>query len=286
VIIFCSAANSQAALVLMFNKSGNPGPDAEFENYDFPGGVDGRGFLAAPPYNLPQINTAVSGPPMYAASVLPQVERAVAQISSNTSARGLYVPSATTSNGTSGSGIPGVANFGNQSAGVIRPFTNYSVNTNSKTIGAGPGFSGNFSMNFEYKRVSNVVSFTLSQSGNSTTWTSLSESYFDQINAIEIRIRSTSNNSLSITNLNYSDEVTPSQDLSLGSPILSGSGTAVTIAYYEGITGNFSLTGTYNFSGTGTWNSQIKGLAIPEPTTAALAALAMGGLLLRRRSRN
>jgi hypothetical protein len=231
-------------------------------------------------YSLPNI-TLPNG--TTSPTVLPQLERAVTQFAGN-NANGLFLP-------FSGSGIPGqsygTANGGTGS-GVHSALTNFGALGNG-TAGTASGSFGNFSngtdrtVNFELSRTNNVVSFK----AGDRTWTSAAADYYRDANAIQFRIRTTSNansdNKISYEDLKYSDENTIEESLS---SIEAESG-EVTIKLLSGVEGNFKLTGSfkYDVSGTGVggWNSQLKLLSLPSlgipPVVPEPASMAIFGLL-------
>ena len=129
-----------------------------------------------------------------------------------------------------------------------------------------------------------MVTYATSAHGSSptlgTTWTSSSQTYFSDLNAVEFRIRSTgtgpTSNTESYTNLLYNG--TSLADI-------TAAGGDVTIELFSGISGDFTLTGTFNTSGgsaTG-WNAQIKGLDLPDavssvPEPSTLLSAVVGGI--------
>ena len=134
------------------------------------------------------------------------------------------------------------------------------------------------SVNFTFSRTGNVVSYR----ADDRIWTSATQAYFSDINAFEFRIRSATGDNESLTNLLYNG--TSLADISAA----QGN---VTIQLYSGVSGDFTLTGTFNTSGavaTG-WNHQIKGLdlpgplsVVPEPSTLLLSVVAVSGIGLLR----
>ncbi|RLT21898.1 MAG: hypothetical protein DWI29_01260 [Planctomycetota bacterium] len=112
---------------------------------------------------------------------------------------------------------------------------------------------------------------------DSTTWTSATQTYFSEINALEYRIRSTTGNTESLTNLVYNGTSLTN---------ISAAEGYVTIQLFSGASGDFTLTRTFNTSGTTTgWNHQIKGLdlsgpvtVVPEPSTLFLSVVAVSGI--------
>jgi hypothetical protein len=264
------AAN--ASLVQVYYATGTSGVDAAFEN---------TGGWLQTTYGLPNIilpNGNISP------TVLPQLELAIGQLAAN-NANGLHLP-------TAASGIPGVAY--NNGTGVHTALTNHSPMGNASNGGGSvTGTLTNFNNNgtrsvpFVFSRTGTLVSYQ----ADSKIWTSATQSYYSDLNSLEFRLRSTTGNTETLTNLIYNDAVTASQSLS---NITAASGN-VTIALFSGVTaGDFNLSGTFNYTGTGNgWNHQIKGLdlppavtvAVPEPSSLFLLTIGAAGIAGARRRR-
>jgi hypothetical protein len=155
----------------------------------------------------------------------------------------------------------------------------------------------NTAVPFTLSRTGNVVRYSLGTSGgNQRIWTSDAQAYFGAVDTLQFRLRSagTSANTpttlLEIGNLVYSDMTVTGQNL--GS--LSAGNGDVRIALFGGVTGDFTLTGTYLLNWTGStrptgWNSQVKALdlpppvTVPEPASLALLAAGLGALAWRRK---
>jgi hypothetical protein len=268
------AAN--AGLVQVYSATGVSGVDAAFENIG--------GYLqttySLPSYTLPNGTTSTT--------VLPPLERAVAQLASN-NANGLHLPNAPTP--STGSGIPGVAypiTGGGSGLGVYSALTNFAplANGSGSVSGSLTSFVSGTprAVGFTFSRTGNVITYTAGDNSVFKTWVSNAQSYFADVNALEFRLRSTTGNTESLTNLLFN-----SQSLA----DLSASNGNVTIALFSGVSGDFTLSGTFNYSGTGGFNHQIKGLslpdatkpdsAVPEPSTIALLAIGAVGFRTRLR---
>ena len=278
LILLLAGLPASAGLIQEYSATGASGVDAAYENVG--------GFLQNH-YGLSSI-TKPNGTTQ--STVLPQLERAVAQLARN-NANGLTVP-------TSASGTPGVSYIitgGGTGTGVWDALTNHGPVGNGGVNGGGsvanqtggglPSFgSAATSVDFSYSRTGNVVTYATSAHGSSptlgTTWTSSSQTYFSDLNAVEFRIRSTgtgpTSNTESYTNLLYNG--TSLADI-------TAAGGDVTIELFSGISGDFTLTGTFNTSGgsaTG-WNAQIKGLDLPDavssvPEPSTLLSAVVGGI--------
>lgn len=253
-----------AGLTQIYYDSQTSGADAAYEN---------QGGWLQTTYNLPNIvlpNGQTSG------TVLPQVERAVAQLALN-NANGLFVP-----NGSSG--IPGQSYSiagGGTGTGVHTALTNFSP------IGNDGGSFQNFvrgtdrTVKFEFSRTGNVISYK----ADGRTWTSSAANYFGEANAMQFRIRSVSNVSLKYSDLVYSDSDTNEQELGE----IESEKPNVTIALFKGIEGDFKLTGKFTYDasnglGSTGWNTQIKLLTLgggvePAPVVPEPASIAIFGLL-------
>ncbi|MFN7730751.1 MAG: PEP-CTERM sorting domain-containing protein [Pirellula sp.] len=258
-----------AGLTRIYYDSQTSGADAAYEN---------QGGWLQKTYNLPNI---VQPDGTTSNTVLPQVERTVAQLALN-NANGLHVPNGST-------GIPGQSYSiagGGTGTGV------HSALTNSSPIGNDGGAFQDFvrgtdkTVTFELKRTGNVVSYKV----DGRTWTSSSEDYFGDGNALQFRIRSVSNVSLKYSDLVYSDSKTNKQSIDE----IDSEKPNVTIALFDGVEGDFRLTGKFIYdatSGLGStgWNTQIKLLSlggglgptppvVPEPASMAIFGL-LGGTL-------
>lgn len=259
-LLLLAATPARADLTLLFSDVGTSSiVDVGYENVG--------GWLATT-YGLDKSNPAC----VTNCTVLPAVERAVGQVSSNNTANGLHVPT---------SGIP-----------PTQALTNFSPVPNGGGSATGtfnvPGdMPQGVAVPFTLSRTGNVISYSLgTPGGNQRTWTSNAQSYFGAIDTLQFRVRSanttggTPTTLLEMSNLVYSDMAVTGQNLGT----LSATNGNVRIALFGGVTGNFTLTGTYlrNWTGTapGGWNSQIKGLDLPPPVTvpepASLALLAAG----------
>lgn len=253
-----------AGLTQIYYDSRTSGADAAYEN---------QGGWLQTTYNLPNIvlpNGTTSN------TVLPQVERAVAQLALN-NANGVFVP-----NGSSG--IPGQSYSiagGGTGTGVHTALTNF------PPIGNDGGAFQNFvrgtdqTVSFEFKRTGNVISYK----AGDRTWTSSAQDYFGDANALQFRIRSVSNVLLKYSDLVYSDSNTTSQ--SIGD--IESEQPNVTIALFKGVEGDFRLTGNFTYDaknglGSTGWNTQIKLLTlgggidpappvVPEPASIAIFGL-------------
>ena len=248
------ASQAQASLALVTSQTN----DAAFEG--------AGGFLQS-----------YYGLPLAGSTALPPLERVVGQVTGSTTSNntGLYVPNAS-------SGLPG------QGSGVTTALTNH------PPVGGGgmtPWTSGT------------PVLFSISRSGTTMTFTvggltySDTQPYYGGINGLELRARSQpvpsgayTADSLSYSNLVYTDAVTTSQSL----PAVSAANGAVLVNLYSGITGEFRLAG----SATLTWagaanpppNSQVNGqlkalalpVAVPEPASLVLLAMALSWALIGR----
>ena len=246
-----------AALVLVTQQTN----DAAFEN--------AGGFLQT-----------FYGLPLAGNTALPPLERAVAQFTGSTTSNNtaLYTPNVTT-------GIP----F--QGAGVTQALTNVTPIASAQTA-----WVSGTPVAFTYQRMGNTVTYTLGSFTASDTQT-----YYSSIDGIELRARSMapnaaySSDSLSFSNLLYTDTVTASQSL----PAVTASNGDVLLTLYSGVVGDFRLTGKatlawagpanpVNPPGNSNMNAQIKGLDLPAPVPepASFAMLGFGQLVfaaLRRR---
>ena len=261
--IFAAASPANAAVTLRI--TGNN--DAAFEN---------NGGTLQAYYGLP---TAPGGP---GATVLPPLERAVGQIRMSGQRRALYLPTAAT-------GIP-VSDMG---SGVIQALTNVPPFATT-----GTDFGNGVPLAFTMKRVGNIVTYTL---GSDVLVGNARASMLD-INAFEFRIRSNAapaanpgwTNSILMSNLVFKDSITTNQSLA----DFSAADGAVNIGVWDGIVGDFRITGNYTVSWTGTrpggsaLASQFKLLsvplqaaAVPEPASWALliAGFGLTGAPMRRR---
>jgi hypothetical protein len=193
-------------------------------------------------------------------TVLPAAERAVGQVAGN-NANGLFVATA----------IPPTQALTN--APPIAGTGSFNVNTNLPQNTAVP---------FTMSRTGNVVTYTLG-TGPLASWTSTSQPFLGAMDTLQFRLRSpgTSVNTPTtlpeMSNLVYSDMAVTGQNLGT----LSATNGDVRIALFGGVTGNFTLSGTYLLNWTGTtrptgWNSQVKGLDLPPPvSTPEPASLAL-----------
>ena len=213
------------------------------------------------------------GLPLVGGTALPPIERAVGQVKTGfNKRRGLYTPTAAT-------GIPGVG------AGVTQALTNVPPVAG----GSDANFATGTSVNFVFSRTGNTVRYVV----GSDSW-SETQNYFADINGIEFRIRSNTQsdaNAHSINDVLFSDTTVINQ--SLGS--ISAADGAVLITLWEGIVGDFTLTGNYTFNWGGSQPtgarlaSQIKLLdlppPVPEPATWAMLIAGFGlvGSAMRRR---
>lgn len=261
--ILASAAPAGAAVTLRI--TGNN--DAAFENVG--------GSLQAY-YDLAN--------PTVGASVLPPLERAVGEIRGGSGGspvrRALHLPTAATGTPVSDGGT-----------GVFAALTNapaFGSSTTNWVSGAPVAFA--------MARVGNVVSYTI----GANVFTSNARASMLDINAFEFRIRSNTTsvanpaNSILMSNLVFNDSITVNQALA----DFSAADGAVNIALWDGVVGDFSITGNYTMSWTGTrpnnsaLASQLKLLAvpmtveaIPEPASWAMliAGFGLTGATLRRR---
>lgn len=296
LFVLGSMSESHAVVTEVYRQTGSGSLiDQAFENWEYNDGVNPNapGWLRTN-YNLSRIRTSATGTAVYNTSVLPQVERAVAQIARN-GANGNHLPGP-------GVGVPGVANTGLQSPGVINALTNAAngrsnfTSTGSFPLPQESNYTGAaFTLNFSFSLSNDIVTYALTQPGpnntilSSRTWVSPTpQAYYDQINAIEIRTSNNATSTLATTNLVLTDRIggTPRvTNLSSVSPIANNR----SVVLWTGIEGDFTLTGTYTFAAgasTGGWNHQIKGLSlIPEPSTLGFLGLSMAGLLFRRNRR-
>ena len=270
-LLLLAATPARADLSLLFSNVGASNiVDVGYENVG--------GWLATT-YGLDKSNPAcVTG-----CTVLPALERAVGQIAGN-NANGLFVPTA---------GIP-----------PTQALTNFAAVPNGGGTATGsfsvPGdLPQNTAVPFTLSRTGNVISYSLgSAGGNQRTWTSDAQSYFGAVDTLQFRLRSagttvnTPTTLLEIGNLVYSDMAVTGQ--SLGT--LSASNGDVRIALFGGVSGDFTLTGTYLLNWTGStrptgWNSQVKALdlpppvTVPEPASLALLATGLAALAWRRKSK-
>jgi hypothetical protein len=289
-MLIASAGTSVAGLTkVYYDKGATGGPngvDAKFEN---------RGEWLQTEYGL---NDIVTPNGTTSTTVLPQVERAVAQLAQN-NANGLFLPGA-------GSGIPGQSyniTSGGTGEGVHTALTNF-----SPVAPVAGGTFANFTrlsrvVNFEFKRVGNVMSYSVSDLNGSRSWVSSAEDYFLEADALEFRLRTTSNHELELNELVFNDEITTNESLDA---LTSETGNTAALVLYEGVTGDFSLRGKFTYTqppgnANPAWNHQIKALAlsnlggnnggnnvVPEPASMAIFG-ALGGMLgwarLRRRNR-
>jgi hypothetical protein len=270
--------SSMAGLTSVYYANAASGVDQAFENQG--------GFLQTN-YNLP--NTILPNGTT-SSTVLPQLERAIAQLAGN-NANGLHVPTAAT-------GIPGQSYSiagGGTGVGVWQALTNASQIQTNGNGGTASGTFANFvygserTVGFELKRVGNVVSFVAGSDLNdpsvSRTWVANAASYLGTGNAIEFRIRSGNNTTVGYSNLRYTDSVTNSQSIQ----DFTATDGNVAITLFEGVTGDFSLTGNFAYNPDGinlnAWNSQIKLLevpttsnVVPEPASMAVFGLLSGSL--------
>lgn len=229
------------------------------------------------------------------ATVLPPLERAVAEsrigrANNSERTRGFHVPQAAT-------GIPGVANApvpGRPPEGVFQALTNAGSLAPSSITTA---WVSGAPVAFELGRAGTTVFYRIGATGPGTWANSWSEtkSYYADINAFELRIRSNtpaanSSNALAINNLVFDDAAPGTQ--SLGS--FGASNGELLINLWDRVSGDFTVTGSYVFTFTGTRPgasavaSQLKLLAlpaVPEPSTWALLVAGFGlvGAVLRRR---
>lgn len=216
------------------------------------------------------------GLPLVGNTALPPLERAVGQVKTGTNTRrGLHTP-------VTGSGLPTPAG-----TGVTQALTNFGAFAG----GSDANFSSGVPVAFTFSRVGTTITYTV----GSTSWSD-TKAYYADVNGLEARIRSnvptagTPTNSHDITNLVLTDAVTVAQ--SLGS--LNAADGAVAIKLWSGLTGDFTLSGSYVFAWTGSQPtgarlaSQIKLLAlpaVPEPGTWVLMIGGFGlvGAAMRRR---
>lgn len=255
------ASGAQAAIVLKASSNN----DVNYETGTGPNTVKGA---------YPTLTALPNG------NYLVPLERAVGQIRMGASdRRGLHLPNNST-------GRP-VADGG---TGVTQALTNSGAYASSSV-----DFSNGTPVVFSIKRISDIVTFTV----GSNILTSDARSSLLDINALQFRIRSQAPdgsigaNNILISDILFSDAVTANQSLA----DLSAADGAVAIRLFDGIVGDFTLSGKYTVNWTGTrpggsaLASQIKLLSVPatvpEPSSWALmiAGFGMTGTMLRRRQR-
>jgi hypothetical protein len=271
-----------------------PGQGSADERYEFEGD-----FLQSH-YGVPLITNSLNPGNPGRPTALPPLERLV--VESRTPAtgrtRGFHVP-------TTATGIP-VADGG---TGVVQALTNVP----SKTRDSGQGNTAT-----EVSRAwgnDAAIGFTLSRTGNTITyrmangtagepddvWSHTAASVAE-INALQFRLRSAGQNTASLSNVSLTSG---GQTLALGCTSTTVCGVGLVgafgasagdthISLFDGIAGDFTLTGAWTFALTGGRagnNAQIKLLsvpgtnAVPEPASWAMliAGFGLTGAAMRRR---
>lgn len=237
------------------------------------------------------------------ASALPPLERVVVETRSPSTGRtnGFHIP-------TSGTGIP-EADGG---TGVFQALTN----VGSKTRDSGVGCCGDVSrawvtgvdVAFSLNRTGNTITYRLANGSNIDDVWSFTADSVAEINAMQFRIRSAGQNSVALSDLFLTtngpavalgcntaiNATTPDCGVGLTGAI-SASGGDTHISLFDGILGDFHLTGkwTYNLNGgRATNNAQIKLLSVPvlvepvpEPAAWTMLILGFGLVGGRMRSR-
>lgn len=279
-VIFAAAPSM--AIQHVVTLAGVVGAEAADQRYEFAGD-----FLQTH-YGL----TNAVGGGSFGPSYLPPLERAVAEVRTPQAGgrtRGFHAPTAAT-------GIP-VADGG---TGVTQALTNVSPLSPSNVTAA---WISNQAVAFTLTRSGTMVTYTM----GSDVWTHTAASVAE-INAIQFRLRSatngTINNGIRLSGVTFTQgsNVTTlgCSGIGLCGTGLTGAFTAdagdVHISLFDGINGDFSLSGNWAFDLTGGRlngnNAQIKLLsvptltgAIPEPASWAMLIAGFGaiGATLRRR---
>lgn len=263
-LVLACASSSVQAQSLLYSATGTSGVDQGFEGP--------TGWLATT-YGL-------TPPPGSPNTVLPPLERAVAQLARN-NANGLHLPFGSWNfpSPSTGPGTPGVGPYGIVGAALTN-YTPIGGGSGSASGTALAGFNGtNRNVAFEFKRTGNVVSYL----ADSRLWTSVSQPYYADMNALEFRLRSTTGNTQQLSGLTYNNVL-------LSTSTITAADGEVAVFLFGGVTGDFTLKGTFSTTGTTTgWNHQIKGLAlpptVPEPSSVATLTLGLLGVLLVRTKR-
>ncbi len=265
------------------------------------GGVDG--IYEAGANGLASVYTAPTYTPLVPlanGNYLVPLERAVGEVrvgraNNSERTRGLHDANAAT-------GLP--APYG---TGVTQALTN----VNAIGGGSNAAITSGQSLDFTMARVGKKISYTV---GSYSTGP-VERDYFDQINAFQFRVRSqlapttgagqviNGSSTVSINDIAFSD----ASVANFAIPNISASNGDVAIRLFDGVTGDFTITGKYVMSWAGTltnntaWrptgsalSSQLKLLqvptaitaAVPEPGTWAMMILGFGliGAAARKRS--
>jgi hypothetical protein len=273
-----------AGLKQVYYADTNEKPDDAFEN---------RGGWLQKQYELKDIVTPDG---KLSETVLPQTQRSVAQLALG-SQNGLFVPS-------KDSGIPGeqyeIAG-GEKGTGVHTALTNFDPidekGNGGQTDGSFSDFVSGVSreVKFEFRREDDRMVYVVDDGKEQKKWVSDAKDYFRESNALAFRLQSTSDSQLLLKNLVYRDEKSDEQKLD---DVKTGDGRTA-IVLFEGLLGNFSLSGyfgIYGGDGKNPWSQQIMALClpdngggnqvVPEPSSIAIVGILSGALgVLRRRKR-